>query len=384
MGTRPRARVWYMATVSETVLVVGAGIAGLSMSIALAERGIECEILERSPEARAHGSGLFTCANGLAALDRLGAGVGALVRERGVAIRQRRIETARGREMAVVEERDIWGGDWYSLGITRQALHEVLQEAAGSRSTQFGFTITALRTTPTGVEVTRSDGREQVYAAVVGADGVRSSVRRLLLGAPATRTVSERAVRWIARRPPGVDAWTMRASSIATLVMIPVSEDEVYCYAHRRQALPEASVEEWLEPFRNFAEPVPEVLGARTTEVFEDRIEELAVPDVWGDGRVMLIGDAVHAMPPYMAQGGSLAIEDAEAAAAVLAEGDFEQAATRLSTSRATRTKWVQERSRRREKLSKLPFLVAQLGLRFGGRKSFIADLAPLSPHVEG
>ena len=365
---------------SETVLVVGAGIAGLTLSIALAERGVDCEVLERSQDGRTHGSGLFTCANGLAALDRLGARVGAAVRERGVPIRQRRIETARGRVMMVVEERDIWGGDWHSLGISRSALHDALRDAVGHSPAQFGMAVTGLRTTPEGVEVTRSDGHEQVYSAVVGADGHRSSVRRLLLGAPETRMVSPRVARWISKRPPGVDAWTMRAANVGILLMIPVSENEVYCYASRREALTGLSVEEWLEPLGAFAAPVPDVFAARTTEVFEDRLDEVPIPDVWGDGRVMLIGDAAHAMPPFMAQGGSLAIEDAEATAAIIAEGQLEQAATRLSAARAARTRWVQDRNRRREKLSKLPFAIAKLGLRFGGRKSFIEDLKPLSP----
>jgi 2-polyprenyl-6-methoxyphenol hydroxylase-like FAD-dependent oxidoreductase len=121
------------------------------------------------------------------------------------------------------------------------------------------------------------------------------------------------------------------------------------------------------------------LLTNRTTDIFEDQLEEIAIPDVWGDGRIMLIGDAVHAMPPYMAQGGSLALEDAEAAAEIVASGDLSDAAQRLSAARASRTRWVQERNRRREKLTKLPFGIAKLGIRLVGRKSWIADLRPLA-----
>jgi len=364
---------------SDLVLIVGAGIAGLSLSIALAQRGVRSEIVERSPDWRSDGAGLFTCANGLAALDRLG--VGPAVRERGVPIRQRRIETARGRSVMVVDERDIWGGDRDSLGISRSALQDALRERLRDPPIHFGTTVDSLGTTPDRVEVVRSDGDERVYTAVVGADGHRSSVRQMVLGAPVPRLVEPRAARWLSRRPAGPDVWTLRADRDGMFLMIPVSEDEVYCYATRRERALELDTDEWLEPFGAFADPVPDVLASRVTEVFEDRVEEIPIPDVWGDGRVMLIGDAAHAMAPFMAQGGSLALEDAEAAAAIIAEGDLDEAALRLTTARAARTEWVQARNRRREKLSELPFTVAKLGLRVAGRRSWIADLAPLAPN---
>ena len=98
----------------------------------------------------------------------------------------------------VVEERDIWGGDWHSLGISRSALHYALRDAAGHSPAQFGMTVTGLRTTPEGVEVTRSDGHEQVYSAVLGADGHRSDDPR----------VRERGV--LLRKSPRGSHWAER------------------------------------------------------------------------------------------------------------------------------------------------------------------------------
>ena len=362
---------------SEDVLVVGAGVAGLAVAIALSQRGVRCQIIDRSPDWQTRGAGLFTCANGLAALDRLG--VGSLARERGVPIRERRFETAQGRTVMEIEEREIWGGDRDSLGISRAALGDALREASGEIAIQFDTTVQSLETTPSGIAVSLSDGQEQVFAAVIGADGLHSSIRRLVLGAPATRPVEPRVARWLAKRPQGLDAWTLRAAKFGQFLMIPISEEEAYCYASRRDPLPDLETMAWLEPFSGFAEPVPHLLTNRTTDIFEDQLEEVAIPDVWGDGRIMLIGDAVHAMPPYMAQGGSLALEDAEAAAEIVASGDLSDAAQRLTVARASRTRWVQERNRRREKLTKLPFGIVKLGIRLAGRKSWIADLRPLA-----
>ena len=279
-----------------------------------------------------------------------------------------------------VEERDIWGGDRDSVGVSRSALHDILRQHIGDTPVHFDMTVKAMSATPEGVRVVRSDGQDRMFTAVVGADGHRSSIREMVLGAPRPRLVEPRAARWLSRRPDGLDAWILRASAMGMFLMIPVSADEVYCYASRREDAPELPTEVWLEPFGAFADPVPDVIATRTTEVFEDRVEEIPIPEVWGDGRVVLIGDAAHAMAPFMAQGGSLAVEDAEAAAAILGDGHFDDAAARLTVERADRTEWVQSRNRRREKLSRLPFAVAKVGLRFAGRKSWIADLAPLAP----
>ena len=196
---------------SDSVLIVGAGVAGLSASIALGRRGVASEIVERSTDWRWDGAGLFLCANGLAALDRLG--VGPTVRDSGVSIRQRRIETSRGRLIMVVEERDIWGDDRDSVGISRSAVLGALRQHLGDPPIHFGTTVQSLRPTSDGVDVTRSDGIERTYRAVIGADGHRSSIREMVLGAPKPRLVEPRAARWLSRRPDGLDAWTLRASA---------------------------------------------------------------------------------------------------------------------------------------------------------------------------
>lgn len=362
-----------------SVLIVGGGIAGLGTALALKRRGIDAEILESAPEWRTEGSGLFTCANGLAALDELG--VGEPARAAGVSIRERRFATHRAATLMQLYEHEIWGGELDSLGITRSALQQVFRDAISDVPITFGCTVTDVDSQPDGVRVVRSDGREQKVDFVVGADGVGSTVRRLTLGTPTARVVEGRGVRWLARRSDGLDAWTAFLGPSGLLLAIPVSDDEVYCYASRSDAPADIDLVEWVAPLRQFAAPLGSLVDARTVDLHESSITEVEIPDCWGVGRVLVIGDAAHGMAPYMAQGGSLALEDALAVARIVSDpGTGVTAAARLTADRAERTAWVQAKNHRRERLAKLPLPVAKLGLRIVGKRSWIADLAPLSP----
>lgn len=363
-------------------LIVGAGIAGLAAARALTRRGIACEIVEQGAARSTEGAGLFTCANGLAALDRLG--LGDAVRHRGVEITERRMESSRGRLLASIPESAIWGAGRTSLGITRPALLGVLAAGAGETPISYGCSIDSLRSGPDGVDVAFTDGRQARYGIVVGADGQHSVVRRLLLGAPPTRRVADRVVRFLATRPDGLDAWTLRAHRAGVFLMVPVSADQLYCYVSRQAGSDDLDLRSWMAPFGAGAAPVTAILDQWSPErSFVDSIDELEQPTVWGRGRIALIGDAVHAMAPFMAQGSSLAAEDALTLADLAATGEtaWPALAERLTAARAARTAWVRARNRRRERLTALPVSVAKLALRLGGAKSWIADLAPLADH---
>ena len=366
------------------VLVVGAGLAGLAAARAMTGRGIECEVVELRAAWGVEGTGLFTCANGVHALDRLG--LGRVVRQRGVEIHERRIETRSGRLLASISESEIWGDGCCSLGITRAALHEVLAGGADDVAIRFGCSVTALESGPGGVDVTFTDGRRARYGLVVGADGRHSVVRRLTLGPVRSRRVAERVVRFMGTRPPGIDAWTLRAQRAGTFLMVPVSSDQLYCYVSRHDRVANLDLAAWIAPFRRCAPPIPELVDQWTPGAsFVDSIDELEEPSVWGAGRVVLIGDAAHAMAPFMAQGSSLAIEDALSLSDLSTTSTaWPDAAERLTAERAARTAWVRARSRRREKLASLPVPVAKLAMRFGGARSWVADLVPLAPQPDG
>ena len=251
---------------------------------------------------------------------------------------------------------------------------------------RLGTTVARLNADADGVDVEFSDGHQDRFDLVVGADGIRSTVRAALMGEVGVREVSPLVCRFGAARPPEIEAWTLFVSPSGQFLMIPVSDSEVYCYVSRK---PQGAVPldraNYMTPFEQFAAPVPQVLASwHAEDAHWAPLEELNPLPTWGRGRVVLIGDAAHAMPPFMAQGGSMALEDALVLARLLDENaDWTKTAEGLTQRRHERVAWVRARNRRREKLTNLPFFVAKIGLKFTGRKSWTADYAPLRQPAE-
>ena len=144
-------------------------------------------------------------------------------------------------------------------------------------------------------------------------------------------------------------------------LMMPVARNRLYCYAdltaHTREDPTERDPGRLRALFRDFAEPVPYVLSQ--LESFEpihfSPIEEVAV-QTWGQGPVVLIGDAAHATSPNMAEGASMALEDALVLGRMLASHhSIVGALSAFRARRGARTQWVQQRTRRRDRIRMLP-----------------------------
>ena len=131
---------------------------------------------------------------------------------------------------------------------------------------------------------------------------------------------------------------------------------------------------------RDFAEPVREVLGALQApeQVHFGAIEDV-VPDMWGEGRVLLIGDAAHAMSPNMACGVAMAVEDAIVLAELLAQGiPAPEVLARFRQRRTTRVHWVRAQTNRRDRVRGLLALVRDAFLRFSAEQTYRANYRPL------
>ena len=359
------------------ILIVGGGIGGLALARALRQRSLGAEIVERAVEWDRAGTGLYLPANGVRALRRLG--LDASVRTRGCEITRQRVLDHRGRLLVDIGLDEIWGSTGPCLAVHRGALHELLRDGTGA-SIRLGTTIETVSDGTGGVQVRLSDGSTGEYDLVVGADGVHSSVRKLLFDAVAPRHVGQMSWRVVIDGGPPITSWTVMLARGRAFLALPIGGGRLYCYADLSSPgtrdPTEGSVRRLVELFADFGEPVAGILGglSPTSALHFSPIEE--VPSgTWSRGRVVLIGDAAHATSPNMAQGASMAMEDALVLAEVLASG--QPVVTSLAvfeSRRAERVRWVQEQTHRRDRMRGLAPALRNVVLRVAGPRIFKAN----------
>jgi 2-polyprenyl-6-methoxyphenol hydroxylase-like FAD-dependent oxidoreductase len=364
-------------------LIVGAGIAGLALGRALLSRGFSVEVIERAAAWPVTGAGLYLPGNGVRAITALG--LADALMARAVPMSHQRILDHRGRVLSEIDLRRVWGPVGPCVSIRRADLHRVLLDGAAGIPIRLSTTITSVTQTPGNVCVHFDDGRSRFYDAVIGADGVNSSIRRLVFGDIQPRDVGRISWRFIAPETHGVTAWTAMLGRGRTFLMIPVGSGGLYCYADRMANGTERrdrdrELESLRELFRDFGEPVPRVLAQLEDGdgVHVGPIEEVHLDRVV-DRRVVLIGDAAHATSPSMAQGASMAIEDALILARALTSVPSPvEALAVFAARRRRRVEWVRRRTHRRDRIRRLPALLRNLSLRWMGAAIYEADYRPL------
>jgi 2-polyprenyl-6-methoxyphenol hydroxylase-like FAD-dependent oxidoreductase len=344
----------------NTALVAGAGIAGLAIAAGLHKLGWEVHLTDRRPDLGAPiPTGLFLPANGMRAFSALGAADALL--SRGHVIARMRLRGPGVAEEGIACLEDVWPGVGPSMAIQRGLAQDALRSWCPVRA-RTGIGVRSLTQRDSRVQVTLTDGSCAGYDLVVGADGAYSTVRGQFWPDAQARYGGESWWRGVVRCPDKLEEWSACFCAAGTFLAMPVGAGLAYWTAGQYTA-------------SSFHDPVPG-RAARVRSQFSDvtgvhalildqvtddaRIQFSPADEVWVDmpvcGRAVLVGDAWHAATPSMAQGGSMAAEDALVLAQELAaSADIDEALERYASRRRPRTAHVQETTAMRNQLAALP-----------------------------
>jgi 2-polyprenyl-6-methoxyphenol hydroxylase-like FAD-dependent oxidoreductase len=348
-----------MASVVQRVLVVGGGFSGMSAAIELRKRGVDVDLVEIDPHWRNYGAGISLGGATLRAFRQLGILDEFLAQ--GCATDNVEIRLPHGPVVATLPTPRIAGPDVPGGGaIMRPVLARILADAtrAAGVNVRLGTTFTEIDGRPEHVEVSFTDGQRSRYDLVIGADGLHSKVRQTVFpDAPKPRYTGQAVWRAVVARSPDIKTVTMWPGPTIKPGVNPVSETEMYVFiTEPRPASGEHIPPEELAPrmralLDGFPDPVLQgvraQLGAGSQIVFRP-IDSLLVPQPWFRGRVVLIGDTVHATTPHLAAGACIGIEDALVLAEELERAsEVEGALVAFQDRRWSRCRMVVENSAR-------------------------------------
>ena len=339
----------------QRVLVVGGGIAGNTAAIALAQRGVECVIAEIQDSWGAAGIGIGLQSPPLRAAKALGL-FDEIVRA-GRPHPYLAMTRADGGLIAEVPQVNVnEPGDPPFVSMSRTALHDLLVRAVRRHGVEVRLGITADRLEEAGdaVRVTLSDGAVDQFDLVVGADGLHSKTRALVLpAAPRPAYAGQVIWRMGGRCPEGLERYTIMIAGPHRIGLVPLPGDEVYLWMLDNTLPPERPAQDRLldlfqERMAAYGGYAPAVAAQATSAAQVDfrALQTVLVPPPWHRGRMVLIGDAVHATTPHMAWGAGLAIEDAVVLAELAGNGvSAAEIGERLAARRFERCRLVVEGS---------------------------------------
>lgn len=333
------------------VIIIGAGIGGLTTAIALQQRGIAYEIYDAAQGNQPVGAGIMLGANAMRVYDRLG--IAAELRKKAVLADNIYIRNCRGEILQEINNGKVekkYGTGTY--GLHRATLQGVLLDHC-KQPVQYNKRCASISEDSQGITVHFSDGSKAEGTLVIGADGIRSVVREQHVVKAHYRYSGQTCWRAIipvdlpvAEASEASETWSKKGDGLRAMYA-QVGPQQVYFWATK--AMPAGTVisaEKALQYLREELADYPGYMQTilqqlRPEYLIQNDLSDLAPLRVWHCGRAVLLGDAAHATTPNVGQGAGQAIEDAWVLAQCLAGKNYKDAFETYQRRRMERAKKI-------------------------------------------
>ena len=316
-------------TAVKNVLVLGGGIGGQAVAIALAKLGVQVQVAELQAAFDVYGVGIIQQQNALRALDRLGIADETL--KRGHAYGQVKLNTAHGHQIGMAGAPPNEKFPSHN-GISRRVLHHIMYEETQRLGVSYkmGVSVDVLENTAQGVKVKFTDGTSGEYDIMIASDGINSKARNLVFGEITPKYMGLSVWRYAFPRHPDLDTGYIYYGKRSKIGFIPMSADSMYMF------LVSAEGENyWLDKHR-YIPMLQEYLSEYPVKIAQDAkaqitdpnevnyrpLEAVRIPDPWYKDNVIIIGDGAHATVPQLGSGAALALEDGVVLAEELQQAD--------------------------------------------------------------
>jgi len=327
------------------LLIVGAGIAGLSIARLLKKQGLNLTLIEKKPAASAVGAGIALPFNALRALKEIGVYEHVMVHAHQV--REIQYTTAQGKLLA---QADLTAAPFQQdkfIALKRKQLQDVLL-AGLEEKILYGTELTSVDNQAHGVEVQSNNGKaDGRYDLVIAADGINSALRSEQY--PQTPTLYRHKLpgwRFVIKMAQHKLEPIYMLGKSDLFMAYPLSEDELYCYAHIHEEnssypLTGDAKQDLRSVFSSYGGPVAEILkGLDEVEVISGELKSVTQARFYRN-RMAFIGDAANACSPLLQQGAAAAFEDAICLAEALGSKDIDPALAHYKQARQARIEWI-------------------------------------------
>jgi 2-polyprenyl-6-methoxyphenol hydroxylase-like FAD-dependent oxidoreductase len=329
------------------VLIIGAGIGGLTAAIALRQAGFGVQVFERAAELKEIGAGIGLSANAIRVLKHL-----VLMQQvvsRGAIIAAAVSYTSKGRILSSLPT-DLT--DVPTICLHRAELQQALFSSLPSDCVHLGQEFVHFQNTSDGVTAYFASGKTTSGDVLVGADGLRSKVRAQLVGDGEPVYRGYQCWRGVCNLPAS-ELLTETLGPGLRVGVVPIGRRGTawWCTANEAKLAddgPNGAKAKLLRWFGDWHQPIPDVIRATDpTTVIKTGIYDRRPVKKWSQGCCTLLGDAAHPTTPNMGQGGCMAIEDSAVLARCLSNySDFAMALRVYERLRYARTTKVTRISR--------------------------------------